>query len=95
MWLFCFRVTNFLFILKICVGFEALVMETTKFESKEGVYIIQGDALTGERIDCSQKGGQIAEESRGCLNIVPTAGLFHTQLAAYLAIYKASNVPGI
>jgi hypothetical protein len=64
-------------------------------ESKEGVYIIQGDALTGERIDCSQKGGQIAEESRGCLNIVPTAGLFHTQLAAYLAIYKASNVLGI
>jgi hypothetical protein len=64
-------------------------------ESKEGVYIIQRDVLTGECIDCSRKGGQIAEESRGCLNIIPTAGLFHTQLAAYLAIYKASNVLGI
>ena len=38
---------------------------------------------------CSWKRGQIVEEFRGCLNIIPTAGLFHTHLAAYLAIYKA------
>ena len=54
--------------------------------------MIQGDVLTGERIDCSQKE---VEESRGYLNIVPTAGLFHTQLAAYLTLCKASNIPRI
>jgi hypothetical protein len=70
---------------------DAMVIDAKGDTSKDGVYMIQGDALTGERMDCSQTGGQIAEQSRGRLKILSVASLFHTQLAAYLAIHKATN----
>jgi len=75
---------------KSCRSWVVLII----WGEQRGVYIIQGDALTGERIDCSWKGGQIAEESRGVLNIVSCGCLFLPACSLFGHI-QSLNVPGI
>jgi hypothetical protein len=64
--------------------------QSGQIKREDDMCIIQGDAMTRHRIHSSSSdGGHLAKHSA-----VPIASLFHTQIAAYLAILKA-NVPEV
>jgi hypothetical protein len=79
-----------------CVNQEVTEWSDLPADKREDdMCIIQGDALTRHRIHSSSSdGGQLADHSRPS-NAVLITSLFHTQIAAYLAIHKAPHVPEV
>jgi|SRR5882762_1297896 len=77
-----------------CVNQEVTEWSDVPDKREDDMCIIQGDAMTGHRIHSSSSDGdQLAKHSRPS-NAILIASLFHTQIAAYLAILKA-NVPEV